>query len=300
MEKSIKAATLKKEQVLVSCHVSNGPGAKWKCKEFDVFMCRACKEKGHGKLKYSQSHEVATINDIQDTLADSTEVWSEIITWVLNSYTTSVPTDSFLSCSIDDIVYIFYNVKLTECVFIKGKILKASLKVLQTYPLPMFNFTLNRNSEVIFTNISSEKKSPVRMISSSDEIRIVMDPKPMLLTALHVNKDNELLYGQATGGYITERLKFSYRGPPRLGVFCPHSFAITPIDNIVLLDNLNNALHVLNSKGILLALQSLVKLNIVIASALCIDNEELLLIGCRGVDGQTGKIHVVKIADRFM
>lgn len=33
------------------------------------------------------------------------------------------------------------------------------------------------------------------MISSSDEIRIVMDPNPMLITTLHVNKDNELVIG---------------------------------------------------------------------------------------------------------
>lgn len=324
MEKSNNAATLRNAQVPVFCHVCNGPGARWKCKEFDVFMCRACKEKVHGQLKCSQGHEEATINDIQDTFADSNEVPSEIITSVLNSYTTSVPTVSYLACSSDDIVYILYNVKLTECVFIKGKILKASFKVLKTYPLPMFNFTLNRNDEVIFTNISYEKESPLRMISYSDEIRTVIDPNPMQITALHVNIYNELVIGlreqgpafpvsdlsvrritifgcdyqrpinlvkdtkgrklfsypsfirtdsenvlnvadldtfDFTGRLLavnrTERLKFSYRGPPSLGVFCPHSFAITPIDNIVLLDNLNNALHVLNSNGILLALQSL-------------------------------------------
>ncbi|CAC5357695.1 unnamed protein product [Mytilus coruscus] len=315
----IQSASIRNAQVSVSCHVCNGPRAKWKCEEF-MCLC-ACKEKVHGKLNCSQGHEVASIHDIQDTLADSNEVPSEIITSVVNSYTTSVPTISYLSCSNDDIVYILYNVKLTECVFIKGKILKASFKVLKTYPLPMFNFTLNRNDEVLFTNISSEKESPVRMISSSDEIRTVMDPKPMLLTTLHVNKDNELVLGLREQGpafpvhdfsvrqiaifgndyrrpinlekdtkgrklfsypsfirtdlenvlYVadldtldftgrllavdrTERLKFSYRGPPSLGVFCPYSFAITPIDNIVLLDNLNNALHVLNPKGILLAL----------------------------------------------
>ncbi|CAG2230631.1 unnamed protein product [Mytilus edulis] len=367
MEKSIKSDSMRKAQVPVSCHVCNGPGAKRKCEELDVFMCRACKEKVHGKLKCSQGHEVATINDTQDTLVDSNEVPSEIINSVLNSYTTSVPTVSYLACSSDDIVYILYNVKLTECVFIKGKILKPSFKVLKSYPLPMFNFTLNMNDEVMFTNISYEKESPLRMISYSDEIRTVMDPNPMQITALHVNIYNELVIGLREQGpafpvselsvrritifgsdyqrqtnlekdtkgrkmftypsfirtdsenvlYVadmdtldftgrllavnrTERLKFSYRGPPSLGVFCPHSFAITPIDNIVLLDNLNNALHVLNPNGILLALQSLVKLNIVIASALCIDNERHLLIGCRGVDGQFGKIYVVKIADRFM
>ncbi|XP_063402424.1 uncharacterized protein LOC134686679 [Mytilus trossulus] len=223
------------------------------------------------------------------------------------------------------------------------------------------------NDEVIYTNKSSDKESPLRMISYSDKIRTVMDPNHMQITALHVNIYNELVIGLRQQGpafpvsdlsvrriaifgsdyrgpinletdtkgrklfsypsfirtdsenvlYVadldtldftgrllavnrTERLKFAYSGPPSLGVFCPHSFAITPIDNIILLDNLNNSLHVLNPNGILLALQSLVKLNIGIASALCIDNVGHLLIGCRGMDGQTGKIYVVKIADRFM
>lgn len=102
MEKSIKSVSMRKAQVPISCHVCNRPGARWKCEEIDVFMCRTCKEKVQGKLKISQGHEVATINDIQNTLADSNEVPSEIITSVLNSFTTSMPTDSYLACSSDD------------------------------------------------------------------------------------------------------------------------------------------------------------------------------------------------------
>lgn len=166
----------------------------------------------HGKLKSSQSHEVILIYDTSRETLASNEVTSSIVTSVFNSYTTSVPTISCLLCSNDDIVYILYNPKPAECKFIKGKLLKASIRILETYTLPMFDFTLDRNDEVLFTNISTEEENPVRMISSG-EIRTVLDPKPMRLTAIHINRDNELICG------------LREQGPP----FPVHNFAIRQI-----------------------------------------------------------------------
>ncbi|XP_063402422.1 uncharacterized protein LOC134686677 [Mytilus trossulus] len=366
MAESAKSFSIAKAQVPVSCHFCNGLGTKWKCEECDVFMCSSCKEKVHGKLKSSQSHEVISIYDTSREILASNEVASDIVTSVFNSYTTSVPAVSCLLCSNDDIVYILYNPKPAECKFIKGKLLKASIRILETYTLPMFDFALNRDDEVLFTNISAEAESPVRMISSG-EIRTVLDPKPMRLTAIHINRDNELICGlreqgppypvhnfsvrqivifgndnqrkitlendtkgrkllttPATirtdsqnvmyvadwednyhfGGLVavdrTGHLKFSYRGPPDIEKIRPSGVAITPADNILLIDDWNNALHALNTKGILLALQFLHDLNIGCSNAICFDNEGFLLIGSYRVDGKNGEIHVVKIAERFM
>lgn len=97
----------------------------------------------------------------------------------------------------------------------------------------------------------------------------------------------------------TGHLKFSYRGPPDQEEIRPYSIAVTPKDNIILLEHLNRALHVLNTKGILLALQCPGHLNIEKCSALCIDNEGFLLLGCSGKHGGNGKIYIVKMADNL-
>lgn len=66
------------------------------------------------------------------------------------------------------------------------------------------------------------------------------------------------------------------------------------------MDDYNNALHALNTKGTLLALQFLDDLNIGYSHAICLDNEGFLLIGNHREDDKNGEIHVVKIAERFM
>ncbi|VDI67497.1 Hypothetical predicted protein [Mytilus galloprovincialis] len=366
MAKSSKSASTGEAQVRVSCHFCGGLGATWKCEECEVFMCSPCKDKIHGKLKSSGSHELVSIYDISMDTPASDEVESEVVTAIFNSYTTSVPVVSRLLCSNDYIVYILNKHKSMEYKFIKGKLLKASIRILETYDLPMFDFTLNKNDEVLFTNLSSEEESPVRMLSSGG-INIVLDPKPMRLLALHVNKENELICGLREAGppfpihdfsvrqiaifdidyrrkvtlesdikgrklfsypscirtdsknvmYIVDSensdwigkllavartgcVKFSYKGPPSLEEVRPKAVSITPKDNIILMDSINNALHVLNTKGILLALQFLDELDIENAITICIDYEGFLLIGCAGHNTENGKIHVVKIAEHFM
>ncbi|XP_063402423.1 uncharacterized protein LOC134686678 [Mytilus trossulus] len=371
MAKSAKSVSIAKAQVPVSCHFCNGLGTKWKCEECDVFMCSSCKEKVHGKLKSSQNHEVVSISDISKDPLDSIEVASEVVSSVFNTYNITVPFVSCLSCSNDDIVYILDNSEPTKCNFIKVKLLKASVRVLETHDLPMYDFALNRNDEILFTNIHSEEESPVRIISSG-EITTVLDPKPMRLTAIHINKDNELICGLREQGptfpvhdfsvrqivifgsdyrrkitlendtkgrklfrsparistdsknvmYVADienedwkgkllaidrsgRLLFSYRGPPSLEKIGPTSLDVTPTDYIILLDVFNNALHVLDSKGILLALQFLNQFDIEKSVAICIDKEGFLLIGSSSDDDdddddENGKLYVVKLADQFM
>lgn len=365
MAESAKSGSIAKAQVPVSCHFCNGLGSKWKCEECDVFMCSACKEKVHGKLKSSLSHEVVSIHDmVKDTLV-SNEVSSEVVTSIFNSYTTSVPVMSLMS-SNDDIVYFLDNSNPAEFTFIKGKLMKASIRILETHNLPIFDFTLNRNDEVLFTNVGLEKESPVRIISFG-EVRTVLDPKPMRLVALHINRNDELICGLRENGpafplhdfavrqivifgsdyqrkvtlendtkqkklfmcpvriqtdsenviYVvdweneeqfgklvavdrTGLLKFSYRGPPDIENIRPYGVAVTPKDNIILIDYRNDALHALNTKGILLALQFLNQLNIENPTTICIDNEGFLLVGCYGKGGENGKIHVVKMVEHFM
>lgn len=365
MAKSIKSVSIGKAQVPVSCHFCNGLGTKWKCEECEVFMCSSCKDKVHGKLKTSLSHDVVSIYDISKDMVASNEVSSEVVTSIFNSYTISLPVISRMLCSNDETVYILDNAKSTECKLIKGKLLKASIRILDTRALPIFSFTVNKHDEILFTNLSVEQESPVQMISS-EEITIVLDPKPMRLLALHVNRDNELICGLREQGpafpihdfsvrqivifdsgyrrkitlendskgrklfhcpsfitndsenviYVSDwenfdqigklqavdrtgHLKFSYSGPPDQEKFRPYSIAVTPKDNIILLEQLHRSLHVLNTKGILLALQYPSQLNMEKCSALCIDNEGFLLLGCSGKDGGNGKIHIVKMADNL-
>ncbi|CAG2248705.1 TRIM9_67 [Mytilus edulis] len=357
MANSTKSVSIGKAQVPVSCHFCGGLRAKWKCEECDVFMCSSCKEKIHGKL--------ISIDDISRDSHASDEVESEVVTVIFNSYTTSVPNISVLLCSHDDIVYILHQSR-QETVLVKGKLLKASIRILETHTLPIFDFTLNRNDDVLFTNLSHEDESPVRLISSN-KIKTVLDPKPMRFLALHVNRDDELICGlreqgppfpvhdfsvrqivifgsdyrrkitlehdtkgrklfsypacirtdsknviyvvdsenaTSTGKLLavdrTGRLKFSYSGPSSFEQIRPTAAAVTPKDTIILLDYRNSALHVLSQKGILLAFQFLNDFSIETSDAMCIDNEGFLLIGCRGKGDENGKIHVMKIADRFI
>lgn len=75
------------------------------------------------------------------------------------------------------------------------------------------------------------------------------------------------------------------------------SIVVTPHSNIVLCEKHNNALLVLNSMGTLIALQFVLEINIINPLALCMDSEELLLIGCSEKNKKKGTIHVVRMAD---
>ncbi|CAG2230632.1 unnamed protein product [Mytilus edulis] len=127
--------------------------------------------------------------------------------------------------------------------------------------------------------------------------RIHTDSKNVIYV---VDSENATMAGKLLAIDRTGRLKFSYSGPSSFEQIQPSAVDVTPKDTIILLDYLNSALHVLNQKGILLAFQFLNDFSIETSDAMCIDNEGFLLIGCRGKGDENGKIHVMKIADRFI
>ncbi|CAC5423346.1 unnamed protein product [Mytilus coruscus] len=113
-----------------------------------------------------------------------------------------------------------------------------------------------------------------------------------------VSQHNEKIVAVDRSG----RFKFTYDGPKDYGIFNPQGITITPIDIIVVADISNDSLHVPNSKGELLGLQSIYKdIGIEYPTYLCIDSEGFLLIGCdNGRNEAYGKIHVVKMKDSLM
>ncbi|CAG2254136.1 unnamed protein product [Mytilus edulis] len=189
------------------------------------------------------------------------EVASEVISSVFNSYTTEVPVISSLLCSGDDIIYFMCNKLEEKSLLVKGKMLKSSIRTLQTLEKQIFDMALNKEVDWTCKDFSG---------------RIV---------AVDVNG----------------RLKFTYNGNTDLNAFFPNGIAITPSDKIILSDYKQNALHVLNSIGELLGLHFIDKVyNIENPSSLCFDSEGYLLIGNGLLNDSDGKIYVTKIADNYM
>ncbi|CAG2204854.1 unnamed protein product [Mytilus edulis] len=194
MEKPSTSACIKKAQVPISCHFCNGNRINWKCEECDAIMCNSCKDKIHDRIKSTKDHEVLSFDNVGDDPSASTEVSSEVISSIFNSYTTTVPVHS-LFCTDDDLVYII-SAKLNskgQGQLIKGKMLKASIRTMMSLAEPIFDIVVNKNGEVLFTQLITATESPIRMLLSSGEIKTVLDPKPMRLLALHLNKDDELV-----------------------------------------------------------------------------------------------------------
>lgn len=331
-------------------------------------MCKSCKEKIHQQLKSAHDHEIVCISDISKENFPQKEVASEVITSVFNSYTAAVPVINSLLCSSDDLVYFVYHAVPENAQLVKGKMLKSSIRTLQTLEKRIFDIALNREGEIISNEMVDNN---VCILTSSVEIKTVLDTSPLMPLYLHVDKDNELIVGLRTRGpvfpitdfsvrqviifdsdfkrkvvletdkkggklfsypgriktdsnnvlYIADRksadgcgrivavdrngrLKFTYNGNPVLDKFIPHRIAITPSNKTILSDERNNALHLLNTRGKLLALNFLDKDHYIERScSLCIDNEGYLLIGngqFRDNRDSNANIYVTKIIEHLM
>ncbi|XP_063436755.1 uncharacterized protein LOC134718158 [Mytilus trossulus] len=362
-----KSLSIRKAQVPVSCYFCKGQEIKWKCEDCDVRMCSSCKVSIHQGLKSAQDHDVVSIQDISKSSPGLQEIKSVVISSVFNSYTTTLPAVHTLLCSDDDLLYFCSNLKQFEDnQFVKGKLLKSSIKIMQTLNRKIFDFAINKDNVILLVEFHDHK---IQVLSPSGEVRTVLDTSPMTLLAIHVNKDNEVIVGFREPGppfpvrdfsvrqviifgrdyqrkitlefdkqgnklfsyaarirtdsrnivYVIDRtvshlngrivavdrngrLKFIYDGQMDLGTFQPKGIAITSSDNIVVVDAVNAALHVINSKGDLLGLQFIFKdLGINNPYTLCFDTEGYLLIGCAyGENEDFGKIHVVKMVDSLM
>lgn len=192
MARSLTSTSVRKAQVPISCNFCNENAIKWKCEECDILMCDSCKYKIHERMKSTKDHEVISFCDKKEDPSTFTEVLSEVISFIFHSYTLSVPVGNLLY-SDDDIVYIAGGERYDT--LIKGKMLKMSIRTLMSVDKPIFDLALNKNGEVLFTQPSRIPESPICMALPSGEIKTVLDPKPMRLLALHINKDDELICG---------------------------------------------------------------------------------------------------------
>lgn len=192
MATPVTSASIKKAQIPISCHFCNENKIKWKCEECDAIMCNSCKYKIHDRIKSTKDHEVLSFDNVGDDPSASTEVLSEVISSVFHSYTTDVPVANLL-CSDDDIVYIVGSKKNNK--LIKGKMKKLSIRTIMSIDKSIFDIAVNKNGDLLFTQPSHVSESPIRMILPSGEIKTVLDPKPMRLLAIHINKDDELICG---------------------------------------------------------------------------------------------------------
>ncbi|VDI02335.1 Hypothetical predicted protein [Mytilus galloprovincialis] len=313
---SSKSASVRKAQVPVSCHFCNEPSVQWKCEKCDVFMCTSCKEKNHQQLKSVQDHEIVSTSDIWKDNHPRNEVASEIISSVFNSYTTEVPVINSLLCSGDDFIYFICHKPEERSRLVKGKLLKSSIRILQTLGKQIFDIAVNKEGAILFNEVGNNAAShhfrqnyKRKVVLDTDTkgrklfsypARIKTDSKNVLYVADWTDETN---IGRLVAVDVHSRLKFTYNGNPNLNAFSPHGIAITPSDNIILSDPNNNALHILNSRGELFGLHFVDKeYKIQRPLSLCIDSEGYLLIG-RGLLNERlsdAKLYVAKIAEHFM
>lgn len=204
----VKSTSIRKAQVPISCHFCNGNKIIWKCEECDAIMCNSCKDKIHDRIKSTKYHEVVTFKNLGDDPSSSTEVSSEVISSIFNSYMTTIPVSN-LQCTDDDILYIIANKDQEKLV--KGKMLKASIRTLMSLDESIFDIAVNNQGEVLFTQLSRVPESPLRLLLPSGEIQTLINPKPMRLLALHFNGDNELICGLREQGPPLPLHDFSVR-----------------------------------------------------------------------------------------
>lgn len=206
METSVNA------QAPSSCQLCDHHVIKWKCDDCALFMCSTCKDKIHPRFKSAEDHNIVHIGDAGDNtkhnaVTQNLEVTSKIISSVFTSYTTILRGIHSLLCFDDDIVYSICNVEPFKVM--KGKMLKASMKVMQSLDKRWFDITLNSEGELLFDQ--SWDDSNIYSLSPSGEIKSILDVSPLVPLAIHISKDNELIIGLREPGPPFPIKEFSVR-----------------------------------------------------------------------------------------
>ncbi|VDI57316.1 Hypothetical predicted protein [Mytilus galloprovincialis] len=198
MATSRRSTSIRKSKVPVSCYLCKGPDVKWKCDDCDAHMCNSCKVTVHQGLQSTQDNNVVSKQDISKASTGTNEVTSVVISSVCNSYTTTLPAVHTLLCSNDDLIYFHYNTITSDNYqFVKGKLLKSSIKILQTFEKQIFDFTIMKNGEILLKEFGG---NIIQLVSLSGEFKTVLDSSPMRPLAIHVNKDNEVIVGMREQG----------------------------------------------------------------------------------------------------
>ncbi|CAC5377200.1 unnamed protein product [Mytilus coruscus] len=342
MAKSMKYPIIRKAQVLVACYFCKEQAIKWRCEDCNIRMCNTCKVTVHQGLTSAQDNVVVSIQDISMLSLFSQEVTPIVISSVCYSYTTTLPAVHTLPSSDDDLLYISYFCFSSKDRFVKGKLLQSSIKILLRIKKNIFDIAINKDGEILFNEYGDNKinflspagevntvldTSPMRPLAihvnkDNEEIIGLQEQGPPFPVqdfstrqVIILSSDYQRKVGIRQKGRLNDdnnarivtvdrngHFKFMHDGPKDYETFNPQGITITPSDTIVVADSSNDSLHVLNSKGELLCLQSLHKdLGIEYPKCVFIDREGFLLIGCaNGRNEAYGKIHVVKMKDSLM
>ncbi|XP_052084679.1 uncharacterized protein LOC127721878 [Mytilus californianus] len=206
---SIKSSSIRKAQVPVSCYFCIEKDIKWKCEDCNIRICNSCEVTVHQGLQSVQEHNVVSIQDTRNSSQGSEEVTSAVISSVFNSYTTTLPAIHTLLCTDDDLVYFTYcRVPSEENQFVKGKLLKSAIKILQTRKTNIFDIAINKDGEILFIDHNTNN---IQILSSEYEVKTGLDLSPMKPLAIHVNKDNEVIVGLREQGPPHPANDFSVR-----------------------------------------------------------------------------------------
>lgn len=202
----VKSASIRRAQTQLLCQLCDNQGVvvKWKCEDCGIYMCDSCKVKIHIRFKSADEHEIISFREVDKNASVSAVVVSSIF----NSYHTDVSAIHSLLCVDDDIVYYICNYPIEKSKFMKAKLLKASLKTLQSLDLPLFDICINNNQEILCTRFGTTE---LFALSSDGEVKSVVNASPMVLLSLHINKDNELHIGLREPGPAFPLTSFSIR-----------------------------------------------------------------------------------------
>ncbi|XP_076101219.1 uncharacterized protein LOC143071016 [Mytilus galloprovincialis] len=157
-------------------------------------MCNFCKETVHQGLQCAREHDVVSILDISRSPLGSNAVSSAVISSVISSYETALPSVQGLMYSDDDLLYMSCcsSKSGVSHVLFKGKLLRSSIKILHTLKRSIFDIALKKDGGILFKETGV---SQIQLLSPAGEVSTVLDTSPMKCVALHVNNDSELIVG---------------------------------------------------------------------------------------------------------
>lgn len=188
------ATSISKAQTPLSCPLCNQQkGLKWKCTECELLMCDNCKTNVHSRIKTSEKHNVISIQEVGNDLSERLKALhiSKVCSIVFNTYTTSLKGIHKLICCADDIIYFMNCSDVGDYHFIKAKLLKASMKILQKFENECVDFAISNQREILF----SPETTLIAASTATMETKTVLNTSPMLILAIHMSKHGELLLG---------------------------------------------------------------------------------------------------------
>lgn len=80
---------------------------------------------------------------------------------------------------------------------VKGKLFQSSIKILQTLKRRICDIVINKDIEILFIEHHDNKG---QVLSHTGLVKTVVGSSAMILLAIHVNKDNEVIDGWGEPG----------------------------------------------------------------------------------------------------